>query len=110
MYYKNTIDHCPIIPCRSTYNSKAKDGIKIEPFDQYGRLFKNLKRRNEHVKFCGNSLNCQECGKTFKTQQSLVGQKKALNILRNTNAKFVKNVLRVAQNFQDMRCHITRRI
>lgn len=35
------------------------------------------KRKNEHVKFCGYSLDCQKYGKTFKTQQSLTGHKKA---------------------------------
>ena len=102
MYCENIVYRCPIVSCRSTIlKLKMK---KIEPYDQFGQLFKNLKRRNEHVKFCGNSLDWQKCGKIFKTQQSLSAIK-TLKIQRNTNAKFVKNVLRAASHeiFQNKR-------
>ena len=78
MYCENIIYCGPIVSYRSTVlKLKMK---KIESCDQFGQLFKNLKRRNEHVKFCGNSLDWQECGKIFKTQQSLVGHKNAKHI------------------------------
>ena len=42
-----------------------------------GTSFMHLKRRNEHVKFCGKTLTCDKCGKEFKTKQSLVGHHNA---------------------------------
>ena len=48
-------------------------------------------------------------GKLSRLNNPLLVIKK-LNIKRNTNAKFVKNILRAALNFQGMRQPITKRI
>ena len=80
------------------YNSNTKDGIKIEPFDQCGRFFQKHTRRNE-LKFCGNRLDCEKnVGKLSSLSNPLLVMK-TLNIQRNTNAKFFKNVFRAAWNF-----------
>lgn len=80
------------------YNSETKGRIKIEPFDQCGGLFKKPTRRNE-LKFCSNSLDCEKnVGKLSRLSNSLLVMK-TLNIQRNTNAKFFKNVFRAAWNF-----------
>ena len=50
-------------------------GITVDPCDKCRKVFKPMKRKNKHLKFCGKTIDCSECGKIFKTRQVFVGHK-----------------------------------
>lgn len=38
-----------------------------------GSKYTQISRRNSHMKYCGKPINCDLCGKPFKSKQALVG-------------------------------------
>ena len=51
----------------------GKKGIVVDPCPICGSKFTHVFRKNLRMEYCGKLLNCEICGKSFKSKQALVG-------------------------------------
>ena len=69
--------HWQVYFLSQAYNMQGKKGIVVDPCPICGSKFTHVFRTNSHMKYCGDSLSCEICGKSFKSKQALVGHQNA---------------------------------
>ena len=75
------------------YNEEAQSGVNISAWENCGKIFKKVKRRNEHVKSRGITFACDQCERKFSSKKILNGHEKQ-NTPTNLDISYVKNPLK----------------
>ena len=86
---------------------QVKKGIAVDPCPISGSKFTHVFRKNSHITYCGKLLNCEICGKSFKSKHVLVGHHNAKHTKRfkcDLCGKCFENLSKLDRHNDDTQC------